>query len=129
MSRSSPSHSPLSCRTSPPQGGRFAAPASAVSQSPPLRGRCPAGQRGVRRNAIVVLMSAILSLLTIFLLPASADEATLRPIIAKLATAKGFPATEAIVRELVASGDPAVEKPLLALSDGDLYFRKSDSAV
>jgi urea transport system permease protein len=75
------------------------------------------------------VLTILLSLLAFFASPASADEATLRPIIAKLATAKGFPATEAIVRELVASGDPAVEKPLLALSDGDLYFRKSDSAV
>ena len=61
--------------------------------------------------------------------PQHADEAALRPIIAKFAAAKNFQATEAIVRELVASGDPVVEKPLLALSEGDLYFRKSDSAV
>ena len=33
------------------------------------------------------------------------------------------------MRELVASGDPVVEKPLMAFSEGDLYFRKSDSAV
>ena len=52
-------HPPLSCRTSPPQGGRLAvSPAVAIRstleigesrvncQSPPLRGRCPAGQRG-----------------------------------------------------------------------------------
>jgi len=61
--------------------------------------------------------------------PASADEAALRATIAKFATVKGFPATEAIVRELAAAGDPAVEKPLAALADGNLYFRKSDSAV
>ena len=87
-----------------------------------------AGRRKTPRNTILALLTFFLSLL-VAALPASADEATLRPIIAKLSTAKGFPATEAIVRELVASGDPAVEKPLLALSDGDLYFRKSDSAV
>ena len=57
---------PRSCRTSPPQGGRlagrFARPLSATfaigetideNQSPPLRGRCPAGQRGARRNATI----------------------------------------------------------------------------
>ena len=50
---------PLSCRTSPPQGGRSAVSsafanlqrcrtdaAKAAVRSPPLRGRCPAGQRG-----------------------------------------------------------------------------------
>ena len=42
--------------------------------------------------------------------PAHADEAALRTIIAKFATAKGFPAIEAVVRELGATGDPAVEK-------------------
>ncbi len=63
------------------------------------------------------------------LLPAAADEATLRPIIAKFASAKNFQATEAVVRELVASSDPMVEKPLIALTEGDLYFRKSDAAV
>jgi len=61
--------------------------------------------------------------------PASADEAALRATIAKFATVKGFPATEAIIRELAAAGDPAVERPLAALADGNLYFRKSDSAV
>jgi urea transport system permease protein len=61
--------------------------------------------------------------------PASADEAALRATIAKFATVKGFPATEAVVRELAAAGDSAVEKPLAALADGNLYFRKSDSAV
>ena len=53
-----------SCRTSPPQGGRSAASMPALSATlkvgegvrdspriPPLRGRCPAGQRGARRNS------------------------------------------------------------------------------
>ncbi|HTV71273.1 MAG TPA: urea ABC transporter permease subunit UrtB [Rhizobiaceae bacterium] len=61
--------------------------------------------------------------------PLSADEATLRPIIAKFATSKNFKDTEAIVRELGATGDPAVEKVLVALSEGNLSFRKSDQAV
>jgi len=74
-------------------------------------------------------------LLTIVLLifavaaPASADEAELRAIIAKFATTKNFQATEQVVRELVATGDASVERPLLALADGNLYFRKSDSGV
>ncbi|KFB11352.1 hypothetical protein EL18_02400 [Nitratireductor basaltis] len=52
-----PSHPPLSCRTSPPQGGRLAGMMSRPAirrcggipafQSPPLRGRCLARQRGV----------------------------------------------------------------------------------
>ena len=53
-----PLHPPLACRPSPPQGGRSArgklfAQSAALGrakrhpiQSPPLRGRCPAGQRG-----------------------------------------------------------------------------------
>ena len=42
---------------------------------------------------------------------------------------KNFPATEAIVRELAATGDPTVERPLAALVEGNLYVRKSDGAV
>jgi urea transport system permease protein len=74
-------------------------------------------------------------LLTTFLLmmaivaSASADEAGLRAIIAKLATTKNFQATEQVVRELIATGETSVERPLLALADGNLYFRKSDAAV
>ena len=74
-------------------------------------------------------MVAILLFVLSALAPASADEAALREIIAKFATAKNFSATETIVRELVATGDPAVERPLVALSDGNLYFRKADKAV
>jgi urea transport system permease protein len=67
---------------------------------------------------------------TFFLSGASfADEAALRQSIAKFAAAKGFPAVEAVVRELGASGDPAVGRVLTALSEGNLYFRKSDNAV
>ncbi|TIS41636.1 MAG: valine--tRNA ligase, partial [Mesorhizobium sp.] len=57
------------------------------------------------------------------LLPSKAGEADLRAAIAKFATATNFSATEAIVRELAASGDPAVERPLSALADGNLYIR------
>ncbi|OBQ91036.1 urea ABC transporter permease subunit UrtB [Mesorhizobium sp. AA23] len=63
------------------------------------------------------------------LLPSKAGEADLRAAIAKFATATNFSATEAIMRELAASGDPAVERPLSALADGNLYIRKADSQV
>ena len=63
------------------------------------------------------------------LVPSAADEAALRETIAKFATAKDFKATEAVVRELAATGDPAVEKVLLALADGNLFVRKSDAGV
>ena len=33
------------------------------------------------------------------------------------------------MRELGATGDPLSRRPLAALAEGDLYFRKSDSAV
>ncbi|TKT76881.1 urea ABC transporter permease subunit UrtB [Aquamicrobium sp. LC103] len=61
--------------------------------------------------------------------PAHADEGELRTIIAKFATSKNFRETEAVVRELAATGDPAVGRPLGALADGNLSFRKSDGQV
>lgn len=63
------------------------------------------------------------------LLPSNAAEADLRAIIAKFAVGTGFAATEAVVRELAATGDPLVERPLAALADGNLYIRKADFAV
>ncbi|MBZ9659334.1 urea ABC transporter permease subunit UrtB [Mesorhizobium sp. ESP-6-4] len=63
------------------------------------------------------------------LTPSKAGEADLRASIGKFAAATGFSATEAVVRELAASGDPAVEPPLSALADGNLYIRKADSQV
>jgi urea transport system permease protein len=81
------------------------------------------------KSAAFGFLSFFLSLLVVFTSPASADEAALRPIIAKFAAAKNFKATEAVVQELAATGNPAVERPLAALAEGDLYFRKSDSAV
>ncbi|UCI05521.1 urea ABC transporter permease subunit UrtB [Mesorhizobium sp. B1-1-8] len=63
------------------------------------------------------------------LLPSSAAETDLRALIAKFATAANFSATEAVVRELAASGDPAVERALAALADGNLYIRKADTEV
>ncbi len=75
------------------------------------------------------LLLTILMALAVVVPSQAADEAALRTIVAKFAAAKGFPATEAIVRELAATGDATVERPLAALAEGDLYFRKSDSAV
>jgi urea transport system permease protein len=74
-----------------------------------------------------LLITAFLALT--FAPQAKADEGTLRTVIAKFATAKNFQATEAVIGELAATGDPAVERPLAALSEGNLYFRKSDADV
>ncbi len=60
---------------------------------------------------------------------ALADETAIRDIIAKFAVSRNFGDTEKVVRELAATGDPAVSRTLNALSDGDLYFRKADKAV
>lgn len=74
-----------------------------------------------------------IGLMLLFLLAtlssSGAAEADLRTIIAKFATAKGFSETGAVVHELAATGDPAVERPLGALADGNLYIRKADSLV
>jgi urea transport system permease protein len=61
--------------------------------------------------------------------PSFADDAAIRAGLAKFAGAKGFAEIEQIVRDLGATGDPGVAKPLAALADGDLYVRKSDNAV
>jgi urea transport system permease protein len=61
--------------------------------------------------------------------PAFADEAAIRATLAKFADAKAFPQIEAVVRELGATGDPVVIRPLTALGDGNLYIRKSDRGV
>lgn len=80
----------------------------------------------------MILLRA-LGLMLVFLmaslLPSNAAEADLRAVIAKFATGSGFSATEAVVRELAATGDPLVERPLAALAEGNLYIRKTDSAV
>ncbi|MDW6026475.1 urea ABC transporter permease subunit UrtB [Mesorhizobium sp. BAC0120] len=78
---------------------------------------------------MLAVLALILASISALALPAQADEASLRTTIAKFATAKGFLAIEAVVRELVSTGDPAVGKVLTALSEGNLSFRKSDSEV
>ncbi|MGX9143729.1 urea ABC transporter permease subunit UrtB [Mesorhizobium sp. 128a] len=74
-------------------------------------------------------LGLMLVFLAASLLPSNAAESDLRAIIAKFATGTGFSATEAVVRELAATGDPLVERPLAALADGNLYIRKADSLV
>lgn len=80
-----------------------------------------------------MILSRTLGLMLVFLvaslLPSNAAEADLRAIVAKFATGTGFAATEAVVRELAATGDPLVERPLAALAEGNLYIRKADSMV
>ncbi|MBM2711930.1 urea ABC transporter permease subunit UrtB [Mesorhizobium caraganae] len=80
-----------------------------------------------------MILLRTLGLMLVFLmaslLPSNAAEADLRAVIAKFATGSGFSATEAVVRELAATGDPLVERPLAALAEGNLYIRKDDSAV
>jgi urea transport system permease protein len=62
--------------------------------------------------------------------PASAqdDIESLRPLINALAEGK-YKETEKQIGDLAATGSPAVAPALEALSDGDLYFRKSDNQV
>ena len=58
--------------------------------------------------------------------PASAQDDTesLRPLINALADGK-YKETEKQIGDLAATGNPVVAPALEALSDGDLYFRKS----
>jgi urea transport system permease protein len=78
---------------------------------------------------ILRVAALALAALLSWLVAANADEAALRATIAKFAESKNFQTTEAIVRELAATGDPAVERPLTALAEGNLVFRKADKAV
>ena len=77
----------------------------------------------IRLFALIGLMFA--GLLT----SAHADRATIAPIIAEFATAKGFKGVEAVIEKLAATGDPDVGNALRALSDGNLRFCRDDSAV
>jgi len=79
-------------------------------------------------TSIKTVLAALVALLCLAG-SAAADDAAIRAGLAKLATAKGFAEIETVVRELGATGDPAVAKPLAALADGNLYVRKSDSSV
>jgi urea transport system permease protein len=81
----------------------------------------------IRRLCLPVLL--VLAMGASASAPAFADEAGLRAIVAKFAAVKNFPDTEAVVKELAGRGDPLAERPLVALADGNLAFRKSDNAV
>ncbi|MEJ8476351.1 urea ABC transporter permease subunit UrtB [Roseibium algae] len=59
---------------------------------------------------------------------AQSDLESLRPLVNALAVGK-FKQTEKQIGALVATGNPAVAPVLEALSDGALYFRKSDKQV
>lgn len=59
---------------------------------------------------------------------AQSEPETLRPLINELAKGK-YAETEQQIGALAATGDPAVAPALKALSEGDLFFRKSDGAV
>lgn len=99
-----------------------------LSSSPP--GREVSTLKNRKKSMILTrAIGLTLLLLLAMLSPSNAAEADLRAIIAKFATASNFSATEAVVRELAATGDAAVERPLGALAEGDLYVRKADSLV
>ncbi|WP_298983684.1 urea ABC transporter permease subunit UrtB [uncultured Roseibium sp.] len=59
---------------------------------------------------------------------AQSEPEALRPLINELAKGK-YAETEQQIGALAATGDPAVAPALKALSEGDLFFRKSDGAV
>lgn len=79
----------------------------------------------------MILRALCLILLPLLLVAgtARAQDPSLAEIAAKFATAEKFDQTEALVRELGATGDPAVRPLLEALGEGRLQARKSDGAV
>jgi urea transport system permease protein len=60
---------------------------------------------------------------------ARADEAAVRGVIAKFATAAGYAEIEAVIDELGVLGDPLGARSLNALNDGRLVVRKDDRSV
>lgn len=85
------------------------------------------GLKSVYRNSILALLTVWC--LSLFAPVANAQEPDLQAIIQKLATSKNFNQTKAIVAELTATGDASVAGVLNALSEGAVYFRKSDGQV
>ncbi len=79
-------------------------------------------------RAVIALLLAILLSGSGFLNPATAETADLRQLVNALGQGS-FKDTENQVAALAATGDPSVAPVLQALSDGDLYVRKSDKAV
>lgn len=85
------------------------------------------GLKSVYRNSILALLTVWC--LSLFAPVANAQEPDLQAIIQKLATSKNFNQTKAVVAELAATGDASVAGVLNALSEGAVYFRKSDRQV
>lgn len=85
------------------------------------------GLKSVYRNSILALLTVWC--LSLFAPVANAQEPDLQAIVQKLATSKNFNQTKAIVAELAETGDASVAGVLNALSEGAVYFRKSDRQV
>ena len=83
-----------------------------------------AGAMRALKIIVIVLLSCFASASL-----AWSGEAEIRTSVAQLATAKGFPEIEKIVKDLAALGDPLVNPALTALADGNLQVRKSDNAI
>jgi urea transport system permease protein len=80
---------------------------------------------------MMLLRALCLLLLSSLLLigPAGAQETSVNALIARFAEVNRFDQTEALVRELGATGDPAVRPVLEALADGNLQASKAGGAV
>ncbi|MCT8991778.1 urea ABC transporter permease subunit UrtB [Chelativorans sp. SCAU2101] len=80
---------------------------------------------------MMILRALWMLLLPLLLLPgvARGQDAPLGEIIARFANVEKFDQTEALVRELGATGDPGVRPVLEALAEGNLYVRKVDNAI
>jgi urea transport system permease protein len=76
-----------------------------------------------------IILSLLLLLPALFFGHARAEDAALRDIMARFASATRFDHTEDIVRELARTGNPAAGRLLTALTEGHLQVRKSDAAV
>lgn len=80
---------------------------------------------------MTILMRAICTAVLLFssLHNLQADEAELRNIIAKFASAKKFADTQAVIDELAQSADISAVPALKALAEGELKILKSDRTI
>lgn len=86
---------------------------------------------GAQRPLPALLLALLLALLPLALLSSAAgaqDNASLRPLVDALGKGS-FSDTEKQIAALAATGDAAVVPALEALTNGDLYVRKSDKRV
>ena len=86
---------------------------------------------GAQRPLPALLLALLLALLPLALLSSAAgaqDHASLRPLVDALGKGS-FSDTEKQIAALAATGDAAVVPALEALTNGDLYVRKSDKRV